>query len=194
VYEQAACAVHFARQRAADYGGDPARVTLLGWSDGALIGAVVASAGDRFAGRCTDGDLSSALPDSFVGVGGFLGWPTEPDGSIDPDYVNERTTRFFGGSPALSPDAWRDGNPYRWLDRRPGLDIGLIVGADDLLLDHNAAFATAARAAGHRVNVTVVPGAGPLHVLAASTAEGAATVRAVLQTASAKPRHGQRDG
>ena len=47
-YADVACAVRFAKARAADFGGDPADVTLLGWSDGAMASAVVAAAGERF--------------------------------------------------------------------------------------------------------------------------------------------------
>jgi acetyl esterase/lipase len=181
VYNEAACAVRFARARAAEYGGDPRRITLLGWSDGALLGAVVAAAGDDFTGDCSvDG---SALPDAFVGVGAFLGWPVAADGVVDARYVNDRTSVFFGGDPQGAPAAWRGGSPYTYVDRRPTLDIGLVVGAGDGLMADNLAFASVARAAGHRVDVNVVPGAGQLEVLAPSTAQGAATVRYVLGTA-----------
>ena len=63
---QIACAVRFARARAADYGGDPGRVTLLGHSAGAALGMVVAMAGDDYARDCVVAD-GSALVDSLVG-------------------------------------------------------------------------------------------------------------------------------
>lgn len=48
--EEVACAVRFSRAMAADYGGDETRITLIGNSAGASTGALVAIAGDDFAG------------------------------------------------------------------------------------------------------------------------------------------------
>ena len=188
VYEEAACAVRFARARA---GGRP--ITVVGWSDGALLGATVALAGDAFGGGgagarggggggagCVAG--GSAQADAFVGVGAFLGW----DGPVDPAQVNDRTTAFFGGGPEAVPEAWRAASPYTHLATRPSLDIRLVVGSDDTLMAANLTFAAAARAAGHRAGVTVIDGAGHLDVLAPSTAPGAAAVRAILGATTAR--------
>ncbi len=181
-YQLAACAARFARWRAADFGGDPGRVALVGWSDGAMLAAVVAASGDYFREGC--GVASAAAdPAALVGIGAFLGWPAGADGVIDRRYVNDRTVAFFGGSPEEVPSAWASGNPYTHLHRRPDVNIALVVGAEDTLLADNLRFAAAARSTGHRVDVTVVPGAGHLDVLAASTAQGAATVRALLEIA-----------
>lgn len=180
VYAEAACAVRFARANAGTYGGDPGRVTVLGWSDGALLAAVAAMAGARFQEGCPVEDTSSA-PAKLVGVGAFLGWPV-PTGPIDARYVNERSIAFFGGAPEDAPDAWRSGNPYTYLGRQPELAIGLVVGAGDVLVDDNLAFAAAARNAGHGVTVSVVDGGGHLDLLAPSMPQGAATVRAVMRT------------
>ena len=46
VFEDVACAVRYARQNATAYGGNPDRVVLAGWSDGALAAALVGMAGD----------------------------------------------------------------------------------------------------------------------------------------------------
>lgn len=51
-WQDAACALRFARAKAADYGGDPARVIVVGYSGGGTAGAVMALAGDDFDGDC----------------------------------------------------------------------------------------------------------------------------------------------
>ena len=88
IVETLACAVRYARATAADYGGDRSRLTLVGFSAGAAMGASLAFAGDEperawaeFAAergappqqvKCAQsGD--SAHVDAFVGVGGAYG-------------------------------------------------------------------------------------------------------------------------
>ena len=73
-YADVACAVRFARARAADFGGDPAAVTLLGWSDGAMASAVVAAAGDQLDRSQCLYPSASSVPDALIGVAGFYGW------------------------------------------------------------------------------------------------------------------------
>ena len=92
-YADVACAVRFARARAADFGGDPADVTLLGWSDGAMASAVVAAAGDQFDRSQCVYPSASSVPDALIGVAGFYGW-TLP---VPPVYVNDRARAFLGG-------------------------------------------------------------------------------------------------
>lgn len=67
-YHDLACAVRFARANATTYGGDPARVTLVGHSMGSQRGPTVALAGDNFTGGCLAG--GSGTPDGFVGMSG----------------------------------------------------------------------------------------------------------------------------
>ena len=180
-YEEAACAVAFARATAKDHGGDPRRVTLVGWSDGALVAGVAANAGDDFSRGCRVGG-AKALPDAFVALGGFLGWQVG-DGGIDPTYVNDRTIRYFGGTPEEAPAAWAGGNPYTHLGRNRALQIRLVVGEDDPLLLDDRCFARAAEAAGHQVGLTVVSGVGQQSILSPRYPEGALAVREILAAA-----------
>jgi len=185
-YEDAACAVRFARATAGAYGGDPRRVALVGWSDGALVGAVTAAAGDDFAGGCRaggDAGTAEAVPDSFVALAGFFGWTPARDGTVGAPWVNDRTTHFFGGSPADVPMHWSVGNPYTHLERRRLLPIRLVVGQDDPLLVDSQCFARAARAAGHPVGLVVAPGAGHQTVIAPRYTEGKLAVREILLAA-----------
>ena len=68
--EDAACAVRFARAKAAGYGTKPTpRLILVGHSAGGAIGMTVMLAGDDFKGDCLVNE-GSALPDAFVGLDG----------------------------------------------------------------------------------------------------------------------------
>ena len=177
-YEQAACAVAFARARGGSYGGDPRRVTLVGWSDGALVAGVVANAargaGTGPAPDCAVGSTDAGGPvagadafaDAFVAVGGFLGWPVGRDGSVDPADVTDGTVRWFGGQPDAVPAAWVAGNPYTGLGRNPRLAIRLVVGRDDDLLAGNQRFLEAARAEGLDATLTIAEEAGDQTVVA----------------------------
>jgi acetyl esterase/lipase len=181
VYQQAACAVRVARASAARYGGDRRRVTLVGWSDGAMLAAVVANAGDDFDGDCRAAGVS-ALPDALVGVGGFYGWPAAR-GAVPARYVTPGTVRFFGGTPAAAPAAWSAGNPYHHLGRNRRVAVTLLVAAGDPLADDNRRFLSALAAAGHRAKLTVVPGADPLTLISPRTDQGRTTIAETLQAA-----------
>lgn len=192
-YEQAACALRWARQEAPRYGGDPGRVTVVGWSDGALVAGVAALLGGTpapaqtsclAAGRpAPDGE--PALADALVVVAGFPGWPAGDP--VPPEQVNGRTVAFFGGRPDEAPDAWAGGNPFTHLHRNPAIPVRLVVGREDPLLGANGCFLAAARAAGHPVRLVVAPGAGPQTVIAPRTPEGRITVAEVLATARGEP-------
>ncbi|MCG2769535.1 MAG: alpha/beta hydrolase [Anaerolineae bacterium] len=85
MHETVACAIRFARATAAQYGGNPARVTLVGFSAGAWIGGYLALLGDGVDQLWREFELerggppqqveclesgSSAVVDAFVGIGG----------------------------------------------------------------------------------------------------------------------------
>jgi acetyl esterase/lipase len=74
---QAACAVAFARSRAADYGGDPAKVIVFGHSGGSNVGSVVSFGGAQPSKGClADGQVGKV--DAFVTwEGDFLLAPEE---------------------------------------------------------------------------------------------------------------------
>lgn len=71
-WEDAACAVRFARQFAAEYQGAPSRIIVIGHSAGGAVGAAITLAGDQFSGDCL-AEEGSALADGFVGLDG--GYP-----------------------------------------------------------------------------------------------------------------------
>jgi acetyl esterase/lipase len=186
-YEDVACAVRFARAEGESYGADPQRVALVGWSDGALAGAVVAHAGDSFAVERCSAQEHSALPDTFVGVNGFYGW-TAP---IDISYITDRAVGFFDGAPAEQPQAWSDATPYSWLGRRLTMPSVLLVGATDPLRADAERFDAALRAAGQPSRLLILPPAGDQSLISARTEEGRVVAR---ETAAAARRSAESSG
>jgi arylformamidase len=65
-YRDLACAVAFARENAADFGGDPERVTLVGHSLGSIRGAIEALTNADKPGPCKA--KGPGVPDSFAGL------------------------------------------------------------------------------------------------------------------------------
>lgn len=175
-FEDVACAVRFARARAASFGGDPTRVVLAGWSDGALAATVVATGGDTFdAQRCRH-PAASAKPDAVVGIAGFYGWPVP----VPSRYATARAQRFFGGSPLTAPRAWARATPYSWLWPAQGPETVLLVGVTDPLVDDARRYAAALRQFGHSVRLLEIPEAGDQLLISPRTTEGRTVVAEVL--------------
>ena len=63
-----ACAVRFAKSRAASYGGDPSRVTLVSHLSASWSAATVALDGDAHVGDNCLATSGTAMPDAFVGI------------------------------------------------------------------------------------------------------------------------------
>ncbi len=84
--EDAACAIRFARDRAAEYDGDGERVVMAGWSLGANFAAIAVLGDDPAEGDCTVDPEVSARAQGLVGLDGvydftelLLAEPTSPD-------------------------------------------------------------------------------------------------------------------
>jgi acetyl esterase/lipase len=172
-YEDIACAVGFARAHAHDLGGDPERVILAGWSDGAMAAAVVAAAADRFDGaRClAPGD--PAPPLAVVGISGFYGWPLP----VPDTYVTSRSSRLFGGGPEAAPENWAAATPYAWLALAP--PTLLLVGTTDPLLEDARRYAEALDHAGRESRIVAMPPAGDQSLISPRTPEGRQVVEEI---------------
>ena len=178
VYEQVACAVRFARARGHEYGGDVTDVTVVGWSDGALLGSAVAmSDDDAWQGDCEY--TGSPRPDRFVGVAGFYGWSGSDDIAVDDGAI-----AFFGGTPSAVPEAWAAGNPFRLLGRHRSATMVLLVGDDDRLVPDARCFHAALVEAGHRAALEVLPDAGHLELIAPRTEAGGTVVDVIVAAAA----------
>ncbi|MFQ5521991.1 MAG: alpha/beta fold hydrolase [Acidimicrobiia bacterium] len=116
--DDVACAV----RNAAVYPQGDGTVTLVGYSAGAQIGALVALTGDRYGADCpVEG---SGLPDRFVGLAG----------PYDTDRIGRAILPFFGDSPTNLPQAWEDGNPRRQTAENPDLKALIVYGDIDRLV------------------------------------------------------------
>ncbi len=149
-----ACAVRFARATAADYGGDPSRITLMGNAEGASAGAVAALAGDDFEGECVVTDASARV-DALVGYEGSYDYVTTVyHSSMDHTTLKE-----------TDPELWEAINPYSHIGRNPGLQIRLIHGDDsdsrwyDIAPEVSIEFHRALADAGYDVELAVVENA-----------------------------------
>ena len=176
--ERIACAIRFARATAADYGGDPGRITLVGYSAGASSGAVVALAGDDFEGDCVVTD-ASALPDAFVGFEGLY------------DYATTDYTLAFEHTSLKEedPDLWEAINPYSHIGRNPDLQVRLVHG-DDIDLDWwdvppevSIEFHQALADAGYDVELIVVDGADHTDLTSSYSDAFALAVQQVMELA-----------
>ncbi len=153
--ERIACAVRFARATAADYGGDPSWITLVGNSAGAATGMVVALAGEDFGGDCAVSD-ASALPDAVVAYEGRYDYATTADatGSLDHTFLKDE-----------DPELWHAINPYSYIGRNPELHVCLVHGDDedaywyDVPLEASIEFHEALADAGYDVELVVLEGA-----------------------------------
>ncbi len=151
--EQIACAVRFARATAADHGGDPTRITLVGNSSGAHTGAVVAMAGDEFEGDClvTDG---SALTEALVGYEGTYDVATHVYGDVNLPPLEQE-----------DPELWQAINTYSHIGGNPDLVVRLIHGEDvddiwyETLPETSVDFHDALLDAGYDVELTLLEGA-----------------------------------
>lgn len=173
--ERVACAIRFARAKASDYGGDPARITLVGQSGGAASGIVVAMDGDQYDGDCAVND-GSALPDAFVGYEGPYDWSADTAGPL----------RAFAADPGM----WEAIDPYSHIGGNLDLVVRLIHGdlADaspyDVPLAVSVEMYEALVAAGYDAELTVVPDASHSDVSEQDSEAFDVAVRQVLRVAA----------
>jgi acetyl esterase/lipase len=177
-YEDAACAVRFARARGQAFGGDPSRVALGGWADGAMVAAVIAVRGDAVSpSKCSE-PTGSVRPDALIGIGGFYGWSLP----VGPDYVTARAVHYLGGDPHDVAETWRAATPYPWLREARPMRATLLVGAKDALRHDAERFANALRAASWSVRLVVLPNADAWSLLSPRSAAGRAAAAEIVLT------------
>jgi acetyl esterase/lipase len=178
-YAEVACAVGYARSTATRYGGDPRRVTLFGWSDGAMAAAVVAAGGLSLSDPGCRSKRGPDRPDGLVGVAGYYGWTLPPEANLESD----RAVAFVGGTHDEVPVAWEEATPHGWLAAAGPRCATLIVGATDPLAADARRYAAALRSSGHAVRLVVAPPSGDQSMLSIRTVEGRTTVRETVATA-----------
>jgi acetyl esterase/lipase len=152
-YQDMACAVRFARENAAQWGGDGSRVTLVAHSYGAFVASVLALSVDAFtpnADACLT-TTGSPIPDAFVGIAGVYSQE-----GVSTEFLDA----FFGGTKEQQSVAWAAGDPYALVATRSniGLPIRLVHGSMDTNVTPQTSvdFAQQLAAAGYRSDVTLV--------------------------------------
>lgn len=152
--ERIACAVRYARDTAAGYGGDPGWITLVGHSAGGYGAAVIALAGDDFGGSCAVTDVST-LVDALVTYEGVFDMTTHV----------YQSTFDFTAIKNEDPELWQALNPHSHVGRNPDLQVRLIHGDardyawSDTPLEVAVEFHQALAESGYDVELTVVEGA-----------------------------------
>lgn len=149
--EDAACAIRFARARAEQYGGSPARLIVIGHSAGGAVGATVTLAGDHFQGDCLEAD-EEAIADGFIGL----------DGAYDilefvPKYLYQQG----------DPTEWSRITPFSYLDRsyyRSGVQFTLFVGLEEELLEHAERLQSGLSAMGYKASIVHLPDVGHMEM------------------------------
>ena len=177
-YEGVECAVGYAEVLAEDLGADPARVILVGWSDGAMAAAVVASAGRRLALHGCHAPRAAAAPVAVVGIAGFYGWPMP----VPNQYVVPRSERFLGGAPQRAAQEWTAATAYTWLASAP--PTFMLVGTTDPLVGDARRYATALRASGRSACVIEIPPGGDQTLISPRSTEGRRVVTTIASIAN----------
>lgn len=143
--DDVACAVRYAAAHPRSDG----TVAIVGHSAGAHLAAVVALTGDRYGEDCPV--PGRGLPEKLVGLAG----------PYDVDRLGVLMLPFFGGGPAVEPEAWAAGNPQLLTDENPDLLSLIMYGENDGIVDSSFAFDfdAALRSSGSESLVELVEGA-----------------------------------
>lgn len=139
-----ACAVRYA----ASHPESDGTVTIIGFSAGGHISALVALTGDRYGQDCPY--PGTGLPDRFVGLAGVY----------DVRPLESLLAVFFGQRLEDDPDLWGSGNPQELVGANPLISAYLLHGEADQLI--NVIFASRfyeGLPAGNGSGLEVIPGA-----------------------------------
>lgn len=154
---------------------DTTRVILAGHSAGGQLALWAAS---RRTGP-TAGELGGSAPLAVSGVVGLAAISDMATYGATRGGCNAAVQPLLGGTPDKVPDRYRAVSP---IERLPiGIPVHLVHGAADPIVPPamSEQYAAKARAAGDRVQVTIVPGAGHFDVVAPHASAWAAVVAAV---------------
>jgi dienelactone hydrolase len=149
--EELACAVRFARAGAADYGGDPGWLTVVGGRSvgESLVQALVgdeSAAWDQFA-AARGGPLPQVecvASEASAGVDAYVAWAEAP---TEMDFLKD-----------LDPELWKLCGPLAHFGENLNLRVRLLRGAQDqrVSLERITAFQQAMQAAGYDATLTAL--------------------------------------
>lgn len=152
VYESWACAVRFARERAADYGGDAGRITVFGHGsaglESALMGDDLQQSWEEVVSHrggpppqtdCVAGGVSAGA-DAFVAYGGEYEWY---------EALRDR-----------DPELWELTSYFALIGRDPSLRVHLVFGelANPSYIERAGKLHEALVDAGYDATLTILPG------------------------------------
>ncbi len=176
--EELVCATRFARARAGDYGGDPGRLTVVGYSTPGGAAIVAALAGDDSQRSWEEFASSRGGPPSQVGC-------LESESSADVDALVEYGGKYTNVEylKEEAPELWELCSPFANIGKNPGLLIHLVHGERDQVtsVDKAAQFHQALVEAGYDATLTIVdaetqiPWSGPARE---------ALIQAIMEAAS----------
>lgn len=153
-------AVRWLRVHAADYGVDPGRIGVTGWSSGAHLAMLVALTDDDFEKGGESPGVSSRVQ-AAVCVSGVYDFLLQNGGRFPNAQDDEAVVRFLGSTPSQDPGTARRASPLHHLseDDPPVL---VFHGELDRRIDVEQArhFARASRALGREDEGVVLPGEG----------------------------------
>jgi acetyl esterase/lipase len=143
------CAVDAAVERMRNGGLTPAPIVVMGHSSGAHLSALAALGAVVERGDCSH-------PPSRIDAAALLA------GIYDLALAADVAEPLMGTSPHDDPAAWQDASAFTWVANRPEVPVFLAHGDHDELvpMSFTERFATALEAAGHAVQVDIVPDAG----------------------------------
>lgn len=168
-FDDGACAMAYAAENAPGLGGDPQRLALVGWSDGALVASVNGLHTIDVQPDCVSSE--PAEPETVVGLSGFYGY--EEGSEVDP----EEAAVLSGG------EGWLAGDPHQYLATGNPIRSVLVAGTTDPLLERAYAWESALIEAGHSVELHVAPGSA-LDTISPRTPIGADVVDLIVEAMS----------
>jgi acetyl esterase/lipase len=174
------CALAFLRGHAAEYGIDPDRIAVMGYSAGAQLASLVGIASDD----------PALAPDCDAAAGQSLALPAAVISGSGPQDMREfwndvgpdksLVNSIFGGSPSDVPDAYELASPITHV--RPGVSPYLVM-YDVLDISGNAQMRDALVADGDDARLMEI--AGSLHVLEENDDPGEYEVAMAIETPAA---------
>jgi acetyl esterase/lipase len=132
------CALGWVAAHAGDYGIDPARISVIGFSAGATLALLAAySAGDpRLAPSC---DVPAISVRSVINLYGIPDMPGLYDTSPSKDMVHENAAAYIGGSPSEFPDRHAAVSPLNYIGPASPPTISFL-GASDRIVPRRQLF------------------------------------------------------
>lgn len=121
-FTAASCALALATNQGTSHGGDVGNITLVGYSFGGLVAAVVGQVPELFRTDCEPADT---VPSKVIGIAGTYDLDALEDVSTD------ALTAYFDGTRSSAPGVWDTADPRSYLETGTRLNMLLITASAD---------------------------------------------------------------